>query len=190
MDTIYQKKICLIGDFSVGKTSLIRRFVERQFSDQYLSTVGVKISRKIVENSGEDHGEKSKLQLLIWDIEGQTKFKSITPNYLQGAKGAIIVADVTRPETLEHIEEHLKLFFSVNPQGFGIVALNKIDKEDLCSPEDLAKIINKYQYPHHPEILSTYTTSAKTGINVDVMFQILATKILAEIFNTKKNDPK
>ena len=89
------KKICMVGDFSVGKTSLIRRFVDRQFSDKYLSTVGVKISRKAVELEGGE-GDKKTIQLLIWDIEGQTKFKAIAPSYLQGSKGVIIVADVSR----------------------------------------------------------------------------------------------
>ena len=110
------QKICLVGDFSVGKTSLIRRFVERQFKDEYLSTVGVKISRKNIEICPQEKEEKYLLQLLIWDIEGQTKFKGITPSYLQGAKGAIVVADVTRAETLTHLQDHLNLFFSINPQ--------------------------------------------------------------------------
>ena len=183
---INSKKICLIGDFCVGKTSLIRRFVERQFSDQYLSTVGVKISRKTVETTSDNDLEKLSLKLLIWDIEGQTKFKAITPSYLQGAKGAIIVADVTRPETLDHIKEHLALFFSANPQGFSIVALNKAD---LLSAEKLEKITLQhqyydYKYPNQKDqverVLSTYTTSAKTGTNVDEIFQLLATKLILE----------
>ena len=98
---IISKKICLVCDFGVGKTSLIRRFVERQFSDQYLSTVGVKIFRKNLELLGVKQQEKLNLQLLIWDLEGHTKFKAIAPTYLQGASGALIVADVTRQETLE-----------------------------------------------------------------------------------------
>lgn len=71
METV-SKKICLIGDFGVGKTSLIRRFVENQFSDEYLSTVGVKISRKPVDIPG-----GSVVQLLIWDLEGRTNLKPI-----------------------------------------------------------------------------------------------------------------
>ncbi|MEO1762587.1 MAG: GTP-binding protein, partial [Cyanobacteria bacterium J06629_18] len=80
MSTI-SKKICLIGDFGVGKTSLIRRFVDRQFSDKYLSTVGVKISRKSVEVTDSKQGKNLNLQLLIWDIEGSTKFKGISASY-------------------------------------------------------------------------------------------------------------
>ncbi|NEN93649.1 MAG: GTP-binding protein, partial [Okeania sp. SIO3H1] len=88
------KKICLVGDFGVGKTSLIRKFVDRQFSDQYLSTVGVKISRKKVDLPKIEVEKNNFLQLLIWDLEGHTKFKAIAPNYLKGASGAIVVADV------------------------------------------------------------------------------------------------
>ena len=84
----------MLGDFGVGKTSLIRRFVERSFSDEYLSTVGVKISRKTVTvpELSQD------IDLLIWDIEGQTKFKAVAPSYLQGAAAVIIVGDVTEQQ--------------------------------------------------------------------------------------------
>ena len=84
------KKICMVGDFGVGKTSLIRRFVERQFNDKYLSTVGVKISRKTVELAEVKQQDKLSVQLLIWDIEGHTKFKAIAPTYLQVAAGAVL----------------------------------------------------------------------------------------------------
>ncbi|MBC6480984.1 MAG: GTP-binding protein [Hormoscilla sp. GM7CHS1pb] len=91
METITQK-ICLVGDYGVGKTSLIRRFVERQFSDEYLSNVGVKISRKTLELAA------ANVRLLVWDLEGSTKFQAIVPTYLQGAMGAVIVADLSRRE--------------------------------------------------------------------------------------------
>jgi GTPase SAR1 family protein len=81
------QKICLFGDFSVGKTSLIRQFVDRQFSDQYLTTVGVKISRKLVSipdltnnSQVEVKPEAKQIQLIVWDIEGSTRFKAIAPS--------------------------------------------------------------------------------------------------------------
>lgn len=169
------KKICLVGDFAVGKTSLIRRFVDRQFSDQYLTTVGVKLSRKNIQLSSEGEQNQTNIELLIWDIEGQTQFKKIVPSYLQGSKGGIIVADVTREETIEHIKEHIKLFLSVNPQGLVIVALNKVD---LVSEEKLKKLSLMNLFTLHPQIVSTYITSAKTGQYVDEMFTLLAHKIL------------
>jgi len=162
--------MCLIGDFGVGKTSLIRRFVDGQFSDKYLSTVGVKISRKNVTVVGKDAASID-LQLLIWDLEGHTKFKSIAPSYLQGSKGALVVADVSRPETLERIIEHLDLFFSINPQGCVIIALNKID---LIEPEKAIKTLEDSKNIYQDKVLSIYNTSAKTGEEVDMMFEELA----------------
>ncbi|NER47866.1 MAG: GTP-binding protein [Symploca sp. SIO1A3] len=155
----------MIGDFGVGKTSLIRRFVERQFSDQYLSTVGVKISRKTVELTD---SKIQKVQLLIWDLEGHTKFKAIAPSYLKGASGAIVVGDVTRQETIDNIPERAQLFLDVNPNGVMIFALNKydlIDEEKLANMPKLQDI---------EQVITTYPTSAKTGSHVDEIFQKLA----------------
>ena len=161
------KKICMVGDFGVGKTSLIRRFVDRQFSDQYLSTVGVKISRKLVDSVN--------LQLLIWDLEGHTKFKGITPSYLQGASGAVVVADVSRLETVERLLEHVQLFSSINPKGTIVVALNK---SDLVDEEKLAKLTQLVPVHDCERVVKIYPTSAKTGVYVDDIFQKLAEKSL------------
>ncbi len=169
------RKICLVGDFGVGKTSLVRRFVDRQFSDKYLSTVGVKISRKLVKTSQQELSISQEINLLIWDIEGSNKYKAISPSYFQGAKGGIIVADLTREETLEHVKEHLESFSKVNPQSYTILALNK---SDLIETEYLQKIQQLYQFENHPMVLKTYLTSAKTGINVDEIFQLLANNII------------
>ena len=161
----------MIGDFGVGKTSLIRRFVDRQFSDQYLSTVGVKISRKSIALENTKHPESVTAQLLIWDLEGHTKFKGIAPTYLQGASGVLIVADVSRTETVERISEHIKLFSSVNPKGSIIVALNKVD---LIDEEKLALLVEISHAIGQGKVLAVYTTSPKTGKDVDEIFHKLA----------------
>jgi small GTP-binding protein len=166
------KKICLIGDFNVGKTSLVRRFVEGQFSDVYKSTVGVKISRKLMNASNIPDRQ---VQLIIWDIEGQTRFKAIAPNYLQGATASIIVGDLTRPFTIDNITEHIALYNSINPNGLSIIALNK---SDLAPEERSLKIAQVYQFNHYPQVISTYLTSAKEGNCVERMFQELADRIL------------
>jgi small GTP-binding protein len=171
------KKICIVGDFGVGKTSLIRRFVEGQFSDRYLSTVGVKISRKPMEVLSINHEEKRIVQLLIWDLEGSNKFKQITPTYLQGASGAIIVADVKRQETLAHISEHINIFLSINPTGSIIVAFNKMD---LADEEKKATILN-YQFSKQERVIANYATSAKTGLYVDEMFKKLSYRIISGV---------
>jgi small GTP-binding protein len=172
---IFSQKMCLIGDFGVGKTSLIRRFVDRQFSDEYLSTVGVKISRKAVEFCAPEQPPK-KVQLLIWDLEGHTKFKAIAPSYLQGAKGALVVADVTRPDTVEHLSNHIQLFLSVNPKGSILLALNKIDLVDGTQVAQLSEIA---QIQQSDRVFGVYQTSAKTGTEVDRIFNNLVEKMLA-----------
>lgn len=170
------KKICLVGDFSVGKTSLIRRFVDDQFSDEYLSTVGVKLSRKLVDVEGTPDTAARQVELLIWDIEGQTQFKAIAPSYLQGAKGAIIVADVKRDDTLVHLQNHVDLFFKINQTGTVIIALNKAD---LVTPSLLETIRDRYALEkQNSRVIATYTTSAKTGQAVDAIFKELAAAIL------------
>ena len=78
-----RKKILLLGDFNVGKTSLIRRYIDNTFDDRYLTTIGVKISKKMVELHGME------CELLIWDVEGATSRKSISSAYMKGASGAI-----------------------------------------------------------------------------------------------------
>ena len=170
--SIITKKICLLGDFNVGKTSLVRRFVEDKFSDRYLSTVGVKVSRKSVNVKTDT--ELNQVDLLVWDLEGNTKFKSITPSYLKGASGSIIVADLTRSSTFKNLNQHIKLFLEVNPQGAIIIALNKAD---LIPQEKLEQLVENYQAHNFEHIVSIYTTSAKTGDRVEGMFDELATVV-------------
>lgn len=164
------KKVCLIGDFNVGKTSLIRRFVENKFSDRYLTTIGVKISRKslVVESKGQ-------VNLLIWDIEGRTKEKSISTSYMEGAHGAIIVGDLSRIDTLEQIDKHLESFQQINPQGKTAIALNK---SDLLTAEELNRLIEIYSFGDREQVLQTRSTSAKTGAAVEQIFQQLASSLI------------
>jgi len=90
-----QRKICLLGGFSVGKTSLVRRFVQSVFSETYLTTVGVKIDKKTVELGGRS------VHLILWDLAGEDDIASLRMSYLRGAAGYLLVADGTRPSTLE-----------------------------------------------------------------------------------------
>lgn len=175
---VISQKICLIGDFGVGKTSLIRQFVDRQFSDKYLSTVGVKISRKIVSaliSQDDQKGEFKQLQLIVWDIEGSTRFKAIAPTYLQGAKGALIVGDVTRQSSMENLKDHIQLFQSINPTSSLIVALNKVD---LLDSQEKDRLFQTIPSEFANLNISVVVTSAKTGEGVDQTFQSLASQML------------
>ncbi len=168
------QKICLVGDFGVGKTSLVRRFVDRQFSDKYLSTVGVKISQKSVEVTRYPQ-ETQGVKLIIWDIEGSNKFKSIALNYFQGAKGALIVGDVTRQETLASLSHSMESFLNVNPNSHIVIALNKADLIEYEYLETLRKL---YRFSEQTYVLATYLTSAKNGDNVDEIFRFLTHKLM------------
>ncbi|MDR1487479.1 MAG: GTP-binding protein, partial [Deltaproteobacteria bacterium] len=88
------KKICMLGSFSVGKTALVRQYVSSIFSDTYLSTVGVKISKKTINVKNQE------LNLLLWDMEGQDNYSLVNMSYLRGAHGLLFVVDGTRGETL------------------------------------------------------------------------------------------
>ncbi|MEM8829505.1 MAG: Rab family GTPase [Cyanobacteria bacterium P01_G01_bin.19] len=171
--SVISKKICLLGDFNVGKTSLIRRFVENKFSDTYLSTVGVKVARKSVQIRIDLTIHQ--VNLMVWDLEGNTKFRPITPSYLKGASGSIIVADLTRTNTLSSLSQHINLFLKVNPQGTIAIAFNKAD---LVPQEKLDKLLEAYGTFDRTQILSTYATSAKTGNNVAEIFERLSRSIM------------
>jgi hypothetical protein len=91
---VIQRKICLLGATGVGKTSLVRRFVESMFSEKYQATIGVKIDRKLLDLDG------TQVSLLIWDLQGENELQRVRTSYLRGAAALMFVADGTRPETL------------------------------------------------------------------------------------------
>ena len=171
MTPSYSKKICLLGDFAVGKTSLVRRFVDNQFSDDYLSTIGVKISRKKVELTRES-GERLAVQLVLWDVEGKNGFSDTPSSYLQGASGAIITGDLTRSETIAHINDHVNSFLAVNPRSFIVAAYNKSDLLDKC------EVPLPASFEGHERVIYTRRTSAKNGDGVQDLFTLLTRKLI------------
>jgi small GTP-binding protein len=185
--SVILKKVCMVGDFGVGKTSLVRRFLDRQFSDHYLSTIGVKISRKLLSVYSQETGEQQ-IQLIIWDIEGETQFQSITPSYVEGATGVIIVADLNRLETIEHISKHIELICSVNSKDIAcMVALNKFD---LFKPEKTSALRESLAtLETHQQSVQVFQTSAKTGEQVELLFQRLAEILLNKHSICPKSPP-
>jgi len=155
---LFAYKVVVIGDFGVGKTSLIRRFVDNSFSEDYLSSIGVTMSRKQLLT--QDGIEST---MMIWDTEGQTEHKAIFKHYLNGAKAFIIVADLSRDETLRSIESHVQLCQEVVPNASICIALNKSDIESSTYSLDELKNLA-------PNILSVYKTSAKLGDTINEIF--------------------
>ena len=119
------KKVCLLGDFAVGKTSLVRRFVYNLFEDKYLSTIGVKVSRKVL--AVPRGAEMVELTMILWDLAGSEEFDSVRVSYLRGAAGALAVCDMTRGSTLKSINQCAFELRSVSPRAPLILVANKSD---------------------------------------------------------------
>lgn len=165
------KKICLLGDFAVGKTSLVRRFVYNLFEDRYLSTIGVKVSRKVLAVPGGD--ELVELTLMLWDLAGSEEFDSVRSSYLRGASGGLAVCDLTRPATLDSLRRYAQELRVINPQACLFVAGNKAD---LAGQRQLAEaqvqaLTSELQAPY-------CLTSAKTGDHVEEAFRQLGRMLM------------
>lgn len=163
-----QKKVCLLGDFAVGKTSLIRRFVEDRFDDKYLSTIGVKISRKPVALA--DH----QMNLLIWDLAGGDDFSKAGSSYLRGASGALVVCDLSRAETLAALAYYAQQLRAIHETAVLVFVGNKADlvEERKISDAQLAQAAAAFGAGH-------ILTSALNGRNVEDAFRCLAEMIEA-----------
>lgn len=164
--TLLSKKVCLLGEFAVGKTSLVQRFVYNRFNESYVSTVGVKVSHKTIAiPSGNSSVE---LSLMLWDLAGGAEFEGLRASYLRATAGAILVCDLTRANTLHCIEQYVNELRSTSPHASMVLVGNK---SDLTAQHRIA-----------PEILETYAqelgvpcycTSAKLGTNVSSAFRQL-----------------
>ena len=159
------KKVCMLGAFAVGKTSLVRRFVESIFSDEYQTTIGVKISKRSVTV------DETEVLNMIWDIEGADDFVNIKPSHLRGASGVLLVLDGTRHRTITQARE-IKSLIEKNLSDVPVLLLiNKCDlKSEWKIPDDQAELVNGVD--------AVYYTSAKTGENVDKAFYDLSTRMM------------
>ncbi|MBD3377374.1 GTP-binding protein [candidate division KSB1 bacterium] len=170
---IVSKKLCMLGSYGVGKSSLVRRFVYNKFDDKYLSTIGVQISQKILAPFEDSKKRNIQLKLILWDLAHIEKFNNIIKNYFRGTHGAIIVLDLTRPQTIEEIPIYLEPFLEQNPNASLAFVGNK---KDLVDPDDpftsqIEKIAKKYHAPH-------ILTSAKTGEGVEQLFVNLGRQLV------------
>ncbi len=158
-----QKKVCLLGDFAVGKTSLVRQFVEGRFDDKYLSTLGVKVSRKTITRPD------SHMNLMIWDLVGGGEFSRSEIGYMVGAAGALIVCDLTRADTINTLLRYAQQVRTVNPNVCLLFLGNKVDlvAERVLTDDQLTAVATQF----HSKFL---LTSAKTGEQVEAAFSQLA----------------
>ncbi|MBW4561600.1 MAG: GTP-binding protein [Mojavia pulchra JT2-VF2] len=161
-----QKKICMVGAFATGKTSLVARLVNSIFSEKYHTTVGVKIDKKTINI------QEQTINLILWDLYGEDEFQKVRMSYLRGASGYLLVVDGTRKNTLDKaFDLQTRVEDTLGKVPF-IMMLNKwdmIDEWDIDSVEiDAVK----------QKGWTVMKTSAKTGLGVAEVFQTLAEKIM------------
>jgi len=157
------KKIVILGHFGVGKTSLIKRFVDDSFSDNYKVSIGVHITKKVIEITVDNT-----MSLILWDLEGTDDLETIRNSYLLGTHGVIFVFDVTRPSTFQNINNDLKIIKEKLPNIPLLVVGNKID---LVVVKELEELLQQNT------ISTDFLTSAKTGDAVNDVFLKLATQL-------------
>ncbi|MCP4764469.1 MAG: GTP-binding protein [archaeon] len=170
-------KIAILGSAGVGKTSLISRYVDRQFSEDYKPTLGASIIAKDMKYSTDEVNYD--VRLVMWDIAGQEKYESVRPLYFQGCIGAILTYDVTRLPSFQEIEEKwLKDFQTYASSNLSYLLIgNKIDLTEIrkVTKEDGKKLAEKIKATAYVE------TSAKTGENVENCFVSLIKEILTSV---------
>jgi len=167
----YKKKVLILGDGAVGKTSLIRRYVVDKFSDEYITTIGTKTTKKdvVVDAAGKTWN----LSLLIWDVLGQKGYKEVQSRAFEGARGVILVFDVSRPETRGSLVDYWipRVWEEVGRLPM-IIFGNKADLAKNVDTEEaqLRTMCELYQ-------CLGQLTSAKTGRNVEVSFLALGREL-------------
>jgi small GTP-binding protein len=169
-----KKKICVLGDPAVGKTSLIRRYVYDEFDDKYITTLGAKVSKKelfLMFNPSGNNGYNVNLTLSIWDILGQKDESTlrVRPVYYKGSSGALLIVDITRRDTLDSLQDWVNSFFKITGKVPMVLLGNKVDlyKSARVFYDDLDELGKKYNFP-------VFLTSAKTGSNVENAFYKLS----------------
>ncbi len=159
------QKICLLGGVCVGKTSLARRFVYSSFSDDYQSTIGVKIHKKTLAV------DETTVNLMVWDIQGEDRYDKVLVSFLKGIAGYILVVDVTQPESVavaSELEKRVETFFGHVPY---ILVYSKCDLKEHPDTRPLSVSLQA-------RATAVYDTSALDGTGVESAFESLARSLV------------
>ncbi len=171
----YVLKICLLGDGSVGKTSLVYRYIENRFSRDFKSTLGVNLLKKRVNLEAEFDGKVASLQ--IWDLGGQSAYRKLRKLYLEGSQGALIVFDVTAQSSFDSLDEWIKSLIEIRGDSVPMIIIgNKIDLEGqrVISQAQAVEFSKKFNSKY-------IETSAATGEKVEDAFKDLIMQIVRSI---------
>ncbi len=165
IEDVYVQKLIIVGDPGVGKTSLLLRYVEDRFEEEYLSTIGVDFYMQTLNI------DKNEVKLQIWDTGGQEKFANIRPGYYIGAAGALIVFDATNSSSFNNLEKWMMEVQKYRPNIPMVIVQNKVDLERKIEKDDVKAFIETYNLP-------VFETSAKDNVNIDTMFRYICRLLL------------
>jgi small GTP-binding protein len=157
-------KVIFLGEPAVGKTSLIKKYIDKNYEERYIPTIGVSITKKQVEYAGK------KFTIMFWDIAGQPQFYLLHKVYYNGANGVVLIFDLTRSHTLMNLKDWYKELLKYQLDKVPIIIVG--NKSDLKE-----RAVLEPQMDHLAEQLGvthTFMTSAKTGDNVDQIFKTMA----------------
>lgn len=176
-------KVCMVGDSAVGKTSLVRRYVLDQFSDDYMSTMGTKVTKKMMKLTVPEIGAID-LKMTLWDIMGEKELIGVVKeSYFNGVSGIMAVCDLSREETIDSLREWIGVVVRTAGKVPVMVAANKLD---LIPPRSIRRLSDKLEDLAKDETINEMLTSAKTGENVEVAFNKLAMEILEGAIRCKR----
>lgn len=169
------KKVCVLGTFAAGKTSLVRRAVCDVFDEQFLTTVGVQISQKIISPLERADGKAAvRLKLILWDLAFIDHLNDTILNYFRGSHAAVVLYDLTRPESFDSSVEYLQPFRDLNPGSPVLFAGNKSDL--ISASHANAGLFLEHMQKHLGR--DAMFASARTGAGVEELFQLLARRIV------------
>lgn len=172
-------KLSLLGDGSVGKTSLRHRYLGKEFSTSYLATLGADFAIKEVY-----YGNQLTVRYQIWDLAGQPRFNQLRKTFYLGSQGAIIIYDVTSYDSFNNVKNWLNEFINNNGKGTGIILLvaNKVDlrNDNSISTEQGAQLAKQLGSIINKEV-PFIETSAKTGQNIEDAFKLITDYFLSSI---------
>lgn len=155
------KKVVITGHFGVGKTSLFNRFISNTFNEKYLTTIGVRVDKKMITVNGQE------VSLILWDLAGEVSQDKVPKSYFMGSSAVVYVFDLSRPATYGRLNDDMLYIQSILPN----VLIKKVgNKKDLVTEETLEKIRTETN-PH-------YFTSARTGENVEDLFHIIGKELI------------
>jgi small GTP-binding protein len=183
MVKMYQRKIVLLGDPGVGKTSLVRRYIFDTFHKDYMTTLGLTLNSRTFEYPG------VRVKLIIWDIAGQKSRRQIGLRYLQGASGAILAYDLTNPETFDNLAGWYADLKKANQSDIPVVIVGT--KLDIAQSKHVPLAYDAKKLEDTPAAQANIIfTSAKTDTNVDAAFNLLIQEIVSGLLPSPDLSPK